>query len=143
MAVCWMRTPNGSAEVRPGGQMLNEQMVETGDMAMWPATTALDRPRSDETLEKSAAFRLRNAGQKTVPLYLGEAMERLSSVHLLPAATAPSGPAPNGSPATTIKRGAPNPVFAFWLQGWPAEFRLGVLRAIASLPKRRPKSSPR
>lgn len=38
----------------------------------WPTPTALDRPRNEETLAKSAAFRKRNANQNTVPLYLGE-----------------------------------------------------------------------
>ena len=38
----------------------------------WPTPTALDRPRSPETMAKSAAFRKRNANQNTVPLYLGE-----------------------------------------------------------------------
>ena len=38
----------------------------------WPTPTALDRPRSPETMAKSAAFRKRNANQDTVPLYLGE-----------------------------------------------------------------------
>jgi hypothetical protein len=37
-----------------------------------PTPTALDRPRSPETLAKSATFRKRNANQNTVPLYLGE-----------------------------------------------------------------------
>lgn len=40
---------------------------------IWPTATATDRPRSDETMAKSASYRKRNAGQKTVPLYLGEA----------------------------------------------------------------------
>ena len=39
---------------------------------VWPTATALDRPRTPETMAKSAAFRKRNANQNTVPLYLGE-----------------------------------------------------------------------
>ncbi len=42
------------------------------DFGGWPTPTALDRPRSPETMAKSAAFRKRNANQNTVPLYLGE-----------------------------------------------------------------------
>jgi len=38
----------------------------------WPTPTAVDRPRSQSTMAKSAAFRKRNANQNTVPLYLGE-----------------------------------------------------------------------
>lgn len=70
----------------------------------------------------------------------GQMDERLSAPK---AATDQPGPEPSGSPSTTAKRGAPNPDFAFWLMGWPAEFRLGVLRAIASLPSSRRKSSAR
>jgi hypothetical protein len=49
------------------------------------------------------------------------------------AATAPSGPMPNGSTATTAKRGAPNPEFAFWLMGLPLEFHDGALRGMQSV----------
>lgn len=38
----------------------------------WPTATALNRPRSPETMEKCAAFRKRNANQNTVPIYLEE-----------------------------------------------------------------------
>lgn len=83
------RTPNGSKHVRPGGQMLNEQIVETAD--------AMDH----------------------------------------------SGPMPNGSSATTAKRGAPNPVFACWLMGFPDAWISGALRAMQSWSPKRAKSSPR
>lgn len=224
----------------------------TGSLPMdvWPTATALDRPRTDETLEKSAAFRKRNAGQNTTPLYLGEAMIRLSDTYpvpkqasprvtpsardwkdsagmatesgdrnrvdqlprqmaqnvaymptpleshhrlgmperwkgsqsmngrrsnlndamaalaYLPTPTAskggsntnsaavkdrghgnnlqgvlvemaPTGPTLNGSTATTAKRGAPNPVFAFWLMGFPDEWISGALEAMRSY--RRPR----
>lgn len=164
------RTPDGSQEIRAGGQMLNEQMVETGDMAMWSTARASDG-------EKGGPNMSFGAGGQPLPSQMHQATWGAVSAHPLggtpeqflerkrkaaakgaslgisltdcglqmqaTAATAPSGPAPSGSCATTVKRGAPNPVFAFWLQGWPAEFRHGVLRAIASLPKRRPKSSRR
>ena len=38
----------------------------------WPTPDATNRVRDEETLRKCAAFRLWNAGQKTVPLYLAE-----------------------------------------------------------------------
>jgi hypothetical protein len=47
--------------------------ISASDCIGWPTPTATNRPRSPETLEKCAAFRLRNANQKTVPIYLGEA----------------------------------------------------------------------
>lgn len=40
-----------------------------------------------------------------------------------------------GLTAPTEKRGAPNPVFACWLMGWPEELTSGALRAI-QLPRR-------
>src|SRR5579862_597492 len=47
-------------------------------------------------------------------------------------ATVRSGPNTNGSSATTEKRGAPNPQFAFWLMGLDSEYfetvALGMLR---------------
>lgn len=52
----------------------------------------------------------------------------------------PTGPTPTGSSATTAKRGAPNPVFAFWLMGFPAEWISGALEAMRSFRKPRRKS---
>lgn len=54
--------------------------------------------------------------------------------------TEPTGPTPNGSSATTAKRGAPNPIFAFWLMGFPAEWISGALAAMRSYRKPRRKS---
>jgi hypothetical protein len=54
-----------------------------------------------------------------------------------------SGPTPNGSIAQTEKRGAPNPVFACWLMGWPDELTFGALRAIQLFRGSRRKSSRR
>ena len=56
----------------------------------WPTPTALDRPRSNETLAKSAAFRKRNANQNTVPLYLGEVAERWPTPTTMDHARSPS-----------------------------------------------------
>jgi hypothetical protein len=68
-----MVTGAGS-EGRDGGGM--PLMAQIG---RWPTPTALDRPRNDETLAKSASFRKRNANQNAVPLYLGEAAQRWST----------------------------------------------------------------
>lgn len=51
----------------------------------------------------------------------------------------PTGRMPSGSTATTGKRGAPNPVFAFWLMGFPAEWISGALAAMQSYRKPRRK----
>lgn len=57
------------------------------------------------------------------------------------AGTDPPGPTPSGSPATTEKRGAPNPVFAFWLMGFPDAWVSGALAAMQSRRSSRRKSS--
>lgn len=45
--------------------------------------------------------------------------------------TALSGPTPNGSSApSTAKRGAPNPVFAMWLMGFPEDWQRVTLQAL-------------
>jgi len=94
---------------------LNDYMA----FSHWPTPTGVDRPRADETLQKSADFRLRNAGQRTTPLYLGESMQRLSSVWPTPAAadlaggrsnppgTSPTGLRPDG---TKAQIGLPNAI---------------------------------
>jgi hypothetical protein len=68
---------------------------------------------------------------------------RLDQLPRQMAATDHSGPMPNGSSATTAKRGAPNPVFACWLMGFPDAWISGALRAMQSLSPKRAKSSPR
>lgn len=45
----------------------------------WPTPTVVDRIRNEETMAKCAEFRLRNAKQKTVPLYLGEVAQRAAA----------------------------------------------------------------
>jgi len=97
--------------------------------ATWVTPTVAERVRSPETLEKCADFRKRNANQNSVPLYLGEQM----------AATAPSGPTPTGSPATTARRGAPNPAHPCWLMGYPVEWLHGAASATQSSRKSRRK----
>lgn len=57
------------------------------------------------------------------------------------AGTEHTGQTPNGSSATTEKRGAPNPEFACWLMGFPVEFINGVSLAMQSYQSSRRKSS--
>lgn len=63
----------------------------------WPGPDATNRVRDEETLAKCAAFRLRNAGQKTVPLYLAEVAETWR---------APSDPSKRGGSQPAEKRQA-------------------------------------
>jgi hypothetical protein len=62
---------------------------------------------------------------------------------IMGAGTAAIGPAPTGSPATTAKRGAPNPVFAFWLMGFPDEWTSGAWEAMQLFRLKPQKSSRR
>lgn len=91
--------------------------------------------------------------------YMNDGMERAASAQrvesptghpgttLLDAAllveTEAIGPVTNGGSAPTGKRGALNPDFAFWLMGFPAEYRSCALLAMQSLPKPARKSSRR
>lgn len=97
--------------------------------ATWPTPTAVDRVRSEETLAKCAAFRLRNAGQKTVPLYLGEVV----------ANTVATGVMRSGLPDQTGKLGALNPAFSCWLMGFPQEWESSAPLATPSSRKSRQK----
>ena len=67
----------------------------------------------------------------------GSTRERID---MLPRQMAHFGETPTGSNAPTEKPGAPNPVFACWLMGWPEELTSGALRAIQSFrsSRRRP-----
>ena len=69
------------ASVTPAGRSLfrlvpSMRPIEEIASGLWPTPTAVDRVRNEETMAKCAAFRKRNAGQNTVPLYLGEVAER-------------------------------------------------------------------
>lgn len=46
------------------------------DCSSWPGPDATNRVRDEETLAKCADFRMRNAGQKTAPLYLAEVAQQ-------------------------------------------------------------------
>lgn len=61
------------------------------EAATWPRPDATNRTRGPETMAKCADFRMRNAGQKTVPLYLAEVAENWSS----PKASDPEKAGPN------------------------------------------------
>jgi hypothetical protein len=69
-------TPNtmdGGQTSRGGGRIGEPLLGGVARMvAGWTTPTAVDRVRDEETLQKCADFRKRNANQNTVPLYLGE-----------------------------------------------------------------------
>lgn len=90
--------------------LIGDSMQTYLDTNTWPTAPSLSRPRTDETLAKSAAYRKAKAGQNTVPLYLEEVT--LACSHLgQPTSTdgATSSPEPRSL----------NPLFVGWLMGWP------------------------
>lgn len=73
---------------------------------------------------------------------LHPSVERRNSPQLasqMLAATAPTGPAPTGSPATTARRDVPNPAHPCWLMGYPGEWLCGGGSATPSSRRSRPK----
>lgn len=87
----------------------------------WPTPTAMNRPRSEETLEKARVSRKAKAGQNTVPLYLEDLVCRIS----LPAlATSTDGE------TSSPERRSLNPLFVEWLMGWPPGWTLLALPAL-------------
>lgn len=85
------------------------------DRNIWPTPTALNRPRSDETLEKRLAYRKAKAGQTTVPLYLEEVATSL--FHHLDLTTSTLGE-PSSPSDPTLPPLSLNPLFVAWLMNW-------------------------
>jgi hypothetical protein len=127
----------------------SDELLLTGLMnktAQWPAPTVADvtggrktrsGARSDEMLlnglmSQWATPRLQSCGN---PVRASDGRARLEDQVF--------GATPTGSTAQTEKRGAPNPVFACWLMGWPDELISGALRAIQSFRNSRRSSSRR
>ena len=67
----WKRkvTPQGRSFL---AHTASVRRTSDSDCGSWPTTTAVDRVRDEDTMQKCAEFRKRNANQNTVPLYLGE-----------------------------------------------------------------------
>lgn len=124
---------------------LNAHMAATAAYHPTPLSLSFKdshQPGTNRTLEKMKAY----MPTPTVIDATGRGYQRDQAGNVYPTVpgilkeTAPTGPTPNGSNATTAKRGAPNPVFAFWLMGFPDEWISGALEAMRSFRKRRRKS---
>lgn len=96
-----------------GGMPLPAQALDVATYVnsnTWPTPTAMNRPRSDETLEKVRANRKKRAGQNTVPLYLEDLVVRYSP--LVPQTM-------TAGETHSKERRSLNPRFVSWLMGWP------------------------
>lgn len=150
-----------------GGQPLPAQMYQafwvTASSRDWKdspgmATETGDRNRIDQLPRQMSA----NASYHPTPLSLSFKDSRggrnrtsgrsnpnskhhdgMTLTDLIYSETGLTGQTPSGSTATTARRGAPNPIFAFWLMGFPAELISGALEAMRSYRKPRRKSSAR
>jgi len=72
-ATTWMTPRVAVGEyTRDGGEKGKERPTLEGQCATRPTPTSINRVRSEETMQKCADFRKRNANQNTVPLYLEE-----------------------------------------------------------------------
>lgn len=149
-AVALWETPSvalteGSRKSRGGkrsGELLLTGQAE-GMPQVWPTMTALDRPRTPETLAKSAAYRKAKANQNTVPKYLGEVVQDFSHPFTHQAHPIPDGPALSKLRRFVLRqyrmlnspklpswkrlrvwcdrslRRKLNPQFVEWMHGWP------------------------
>lgn len=95
------------------GQALDMEAYRASNT--WPTPTAMNRPRSDETLEKCRTRRKEKAGQNTVPLYLEDLASRIS----LPVQRSET----LGEKSSPDRRSL-NPLFVEWLMGWPPGWTL-------------------
>ena len=88
----------------------------------WLTPTALDRPRSEETLAKCADYRKRNANQNTVPLYLGEVAAMWPT---------PQSRDIKGVDRTEVERGNARPLNEV-VARWPTPTTMDSVRSLAS-----------
>jgi hypothetical protein len=117
----------GGRKTRSGAR--SDELLLNGLMAaQWPAPMAEDGHHGHRGISEARIAKRLAAGRQ------------LSSQEFMVAAI---GPTPTGSLAQTERRGAPNPIFACWLMGWPDELTYGALQAIQSFRGSRRKSSRR
>ena len=114
----------GGVGTRLPGRARTDEMLLNGLMSQW-RTPDVNFPSPKATLTK-----LSGRTPQDPQVGLADEMNHF-------------GKTPSGSTAQTEKRGAPNPVFACWLMGWPEELTSGALLAIQSFRKSPRKSSRR
>lgn len=135
--------PGNSAGMNKTVALTKGTPMDRTETAMWVTPSARD---GKDSAGMSTAGENQDGDQIAIP-GMEKNRQRLDQLPrqmiATTAATEAGGPTPSLSPATTAKRGAPNPLFPCWLMGWPEELVSGVLRAIQSIRSSRPKSSRR
>ena len=120
----------GGRKARSGDR--GDEMLLNGLMASWPTPQARDG-FTPHTPEYVAAKKAEGHGVANLNDYM--ANQAPWATHL-----AATGPTPNGSNAPTEKRGArrgaPNPMFAMWLMGFPLDLMMSIHRVCLSLPSK-------
>ena len=150
--------PNGKFSA--GGTPLPTQMHREGNRAAWITPSSRDwkdspgmaterqdgRSRLDQLPRQMAATwrtpltNNKGGGDTHTPEQITTMKARGQSIKVQDEMVL-FGQTTNGSSATTEKRGAPNPAFAFWLMGFPDEWVSGALEAMRLSRSSRHKSS--
>jgi hypothetical protein len=120
------------------GKRSNELLLNGLMAATWATPMATD-PRQGYQRRPGD----KKGSQKSLMTQIVDALGLGENVTGFRDATEPSGAVPSGSPATTGKRGAPNPAFPCWLMGFPAVWLLGAVSATQSCLRLRRESSAR
>lgn len=141
-------TSEGTGPQRSPEKQGGDSLRTIASMSGWATPAATDRPRSDETMAKCAAFRKANANQNSVPLYLGD-QARLSAWSTPQAADAEWARVASatytsltaqalltGSSAETADGVRLNPALARWLMRIPPVWDACAVTAMPSTSRR-------
>lgn len=155
----WKDTPGMSVETADGRVRLDQLPRQMAANARWPTVTVADiqggrKTRSGDRGSEMLLNGLLTARSRwaaptsTDSKDRGYQVSRGSVISTLvgqmdETRARPIGAAPPTSSATTEKRGAPNPIFACWLMGFPAEWVSGAWRGMRSHQSLRRKPSAR